>query len=230
MAQILIFQHVSYEGPAAITDWAAAAGHSIKTHEWYISPEAPTELPELLVVMGGPMNVDDTNEYPWLPAEKAFIRQALDADIPVLGICLGAQLIAAALGEKVYPNVQQELGWLPITLTPAARQHPMLCTFPQALHVFHWHGDTFDLPPGAIRLGSTQACLNQGFALGKCIGLQFHIEIDRSVLTQLIADHRLPDWQGSHVSSSENILTDATQYQQPCRETLFRLLDRWATA
>jgi len=226
--RILVFKHVPYEGPAAIQDWATAVGHSITEHEWYESPQAPTSLPAYLIVMGGPMNVDDERDYPWLAAEKAYIRQAIDAEIPVLGICLGAQLIAAALGKRVFQNSHQELGWRPLTLADTARRHPALATFPDQLPVFHWHGDTFDLPDRALLLGSTDGCAHQGFAVGKCIGLQFHIEIDQIILKELIESQLLPDWQGPYISRPEQLLSNAARYQSACRDTLFRLLDCWS--
>lgn len=229
MPRIFVLKHVPYEGPAAIADWAAKAGHELSLHEWYQTPEAPAEFPDYLIVMGGPMNVDDEQDYPWLAAEKAYLRKAIDAGTPVLGICLGAQLIAAALGKKVYPGKYQEFGWLPLSLTSEAAEHPLLSAFPNPLMVFHWHGDTFDLPDGATLLGSTTDCVNQGFAVGKCIGLQFHIEIDQSLLRGLIADHLLPDWQGPYISAPNQIISDASLYHSECKETLFRLLDRWAT-
>ncbi len=230
MPKILVFKHVPYEGPAAISDWAAAAGFEIAEHNWYKSPHAPIDLPEYLIVMGGPMNVDDEQDHPWLTEEKAYLLRAIEADIPILGICLGAQLIAAALGKPVFPNVHQELGWLPLSLTNAAPQHPVLSAFSDQLPVFHWHGDTFELPEGATLLGSTEVCVNQGYAVGKCIGLQFHIEIDGGVLKELIADERLPAWSGPYISKSDDILTDAALHQSACKETLFRLLDRWVNS
>jgi GMP synthase (glutamine-hydrolysing) len=236
MPRILVFKHVPYEGPATITDWAARAGHVIDIHEWYQTPTAPDELPDYLIIMGGPMNVDEEQEYPWLAAEKTYIRKALDADIPVLGICLGAQLIAAVLGEKVYPGPHRELGWLPLTFAPEASQHSTLRAFTELnsdadsddVNVFHWHGDTFDLPAGATLLGSTDGCRNQGFAWRNAVGLQFHIEMDQSVLTKLIQEHRLPEWSGIYIASSEAILSDTTKYQTACRKILFRLLGLWS--
>ncbi|MEM1158640.1 MAG: type 1 glutamine amidotransferase [Verrucomicrobiota bacterium] len=227
MPNILVLKHVPYEGPAMIRDWATAAGCDIAEHHWYQIPQAPTSLPEHLIIMGGPMNVDDEQAHPWLAAEKVYIRQAIAADIPVLGICLGAQLIAAALGKHVFPNPHQELGWLPLSRTDAASQNPVLSAFPDQLPVFHWHGDTFELPDGATLLGSTEGCINQGFAIEKCIGLQFHIEISHSVIKELINDTRLPDWSGPYISQPKDILSGAEYHQASCKDTLFDLLDRW---
>ena len=227
MSRLLVLKHAPYEGPAAIAEWAASQGHELTEHAWYETPQAPTTMPDALVVMGGPMNVDEEDAYQWLATEKEFIRQIIAAEVPILGICLGAQLIAAALGKRVFPNDQQELGWLPLSRTDAASRHPALSVFPDQLSVFHWHGDTFELPDGAILLGSTEGCLHQGFAVGNCIGLQFHIEIDQACLQGLITENRLPAWEGPFIASAESILSDAEQHQTPCRETLFQLLDRW---
>lgn len=229
MSQLLVFKHVSYEGPAAISDWATLAGFELIEHNWYETPDAPVSLPDFLIVMGGPMNIDDKAEFPWLKLEKDYIREAIAADIPVLGICLGAQLIAAALGRQVFPNSHQELGWLPLSLTEEAKRHAVLSTFPDHLCVFHWHGDTFELPEGATPLGSTPGCSNQGFAVGKCIGLQFHLEIDQPVLRKLISGNYLPNWNGTYVSKPDDILAHSAHHQPTCKNILFRLLDRWSS-
>jgi len=227
VSRILVFKHVPYEGPAAIREWADCSGHEIIEHNWYQTHNPPTSLPEYLIVMGGPMNVDEEQEFPWLMEEKAYLRQAMAANIPILGICLGAQLIAAALGKPVFPNTHQELGWQALACTDAALQHPVLSAFPDQLPVFHWHGDTFELPDESTLLGSTPCCKNQGFAIGKSIGLQFHIEIGHDQLTELIQSQKLPDWSGPFISSPTEILKDATNHQAACQNTLYQLLDRW---
>ena len=142
--------------------------------------ESPT-LPDvddldLLIIMGGPMSINDEAGYPWLAAEKEFIRSAIEKDKAVIGICLGAQLIAGAMGAAVYPNREKEIGWFPIAgeMTDGAQES---FSFPEELLVFHWHGETFDLPHGAVRLAAGAACKNQAFQLGRrVIGLQFHLE------------------------------------------------------
>lgn len=129
---------------------------------------------DLLIIMGGPMSANDESTLPWLRAEKVFIRDAVESGVSVLGVCLGAQLIASALGARVWRNPQKEIGWFPVEGVTA--EHNAF-SFPKELAVFHWHGETFDLPRGAVQLAKTIACENQAFQIGrKVIGLQFHLE------------------------------------------------------
>lgn len=130
-----------------------------------------------LVVMGGPMSVGDTEACPWLEDELALIAEAIAAGKSVVGVCLGAQLIAAALGARVYPNAAKEIGWLPIRLTDQARGLDFCDGLPAEQTVFHWHEDTFDLPAGAVHLAESEACANQAFLIdGRVLGLQCHLE------------------------------------------------------
>ena len=123
------------------------------------------------------MGANDDALLPWLGPEKRFIRHAIDARKRVLGICLGAQLIAAVLGARVFPNEQKEIGWFTIRRSADAVKYPLGAVFPKQIEAFHWHGDTFDLPAGTIRLSSSDACLNQAFAYGDhVLALQFHLE------------------------------------------------------
>ena len=169
-------QHVPFEGPGHIKAWLDAAGYSLTCSRLFESISFPQpEAVDLLIVMGGPMSVNDEGDYPWLAPEKAFIAQVITAGRPVLGICLGAQLIAASQGARVYPNHHKEIGWFPVSGTPS-KKGPVF-QFPPSLEVFHWHGETFDLPSGAVRLAESRACRNQAFQLGRrVIGLQFHLE------------------------------------------------------
>jgi len=185
-------QHVPFESLGHIEDWAKAEGMEISRTRLFAEEKLPaTESFDWLVVMGGPMGIYDHEAHPWLEAEKDFIRQAIDSGKTVLGICLGAQLIADVLGAKVYPGPQKEIGWFPIQRAAGA---PGL--LPEALTVFHWHGDTFDLPAGAARLASSEACQNQGFVYNdRVVGLQFHMETTPASMDALIENcgHELVD-------------------------------------
>ncbi len=176
-------QHVPFEGLGIIKPWAEANGFKISCSRLYAGEKLPKmEAFDWLIVMGGPMGIFDDTEYPWLVAEKEFIKRAVDTNKTVLGICLGAQLMADVLGAKVYPGPQKEIGWFPIQ---RAQNAPML--IPEELMVFHWHGDTFELPDGAVRLASSEACANQGFVYNhRAIGLQFHMETTPESMNALI--------------------------------------------
>lgn len=172
-------QHVSFEGPGSIAAWAERKGHSLTYTRFYAQERLPApDAIDWLVVMGGPMGVDDEAAYPWLRQEKEFIKAAVSEGKTVIGICLGAQLIAGVLGAGVYPNPQKEIGWFPVQLTGDALGHSLFEGFPEELTVFHWHGDTFDLPENALPIASSRACRNQGYLYReRVLGLQFHFEI-----------------------------------------------------
>ena len=185
-----VFTHVGFEGPAAIADIAAERGVIVRTHQ--LGDGDP--LPELdtiqrLVVMGGPMGALDDAEHPFLAQERRLLADAVDHDVPVLGICLGAQLLAAALDARVYPGPEAEIGAGTVNLTPAANDDPVLGVIDtKTLAVFHWHGDTFDLPADAMRLASSERYENQAFRVGTAYGFQFHVEL-RARDTDLVRSH-----------------------------------------
>jgi len=173
------FQHVPFEGIGHIKAWLTEHTFSIThTHFFDGEPLPAQDEVDLLIVMGGPMSVNDEAELPWLVAEKAFIRQAIDAGKPVLGICLGAQLIANALGAEVHRNRHTEIGWFPVRRVDTAQTEARSFGFPAEMTVFHWHGETFEIPAGGVRLAENDACRNQAFQYGdKVLGLQFHLEM-----------------------------------------------------
>ena len=171
-----VLQHVPFEGLGSIQRWLDTQGASVswtRFHESTAVLPSPDDI-DLLIVLGGPMSVNDEAALPWLVDEKRFVGECLRAGKPVLGICLGAQLMANALGARVYPGSQKEIGWFPIEGLPV----PEGCfAFPASAQVFHWHGETFDLPPGAVHLARSAACPNQAFQFGpRAIALQFHLE------------------------------------------------------
>jgi GMP synthase-like glutamine amidotransferase len=176
--RIHYFQHVPVEGLGSIGRWIRDRGYHLTGTRLYQNDPVPhIEGTDLLIVMGGPMGVHDEDRFPWLAVEKRLIEKAVSRGKAVLGICLGAQLIADVLGAEVYPNRTREIGWFPIELTEAGRSSPLFGFLPDRLEVFHWHGDTFDLPAGAVHIARSEACIHQAFVYNeRIIGLQFHLE------------------------------------------------------
>ena len=199
-------QHVPFEGLGSIAAWLAAAGYETTgTHFYHAATLPDLHDFDLLVIMGGPMSVDDEREFPWLRSEKAFIRAAVEAGKSILGVCLGAQLIASALGSRVVRNPFKEIGWFPVFGTAAAE--PAAFCFPPSVEVFHWHGDTFDLPRGSIHLARSAGCENQAFQLGQSvIGLQFHLETTPASAQTLVAHCRAELSPAQYVQSEATIL------------------------
>ena len=162
--RIHALQHVPFEGLGKIEEWAAKADHSIKSTRLHLHEPLPSiDSFDTLLVMGGPMGANDDGKYRWMRGEKLLIELAIQKEKKVLGVCLGAQLLAHVLGAKVYPNSQKEIGWFPIELNPPNVRHHPLSVLPQRTTVFHWHGDTFDIPKGATHLARSRACEKSGF-------------------------------------------------------------------
>jgi GMP synthase (glutamine-hydrolysing) len=176
---VLVLQHIACEPPGAFEDVLRAAGadiHRVELDEG--DPLPPWQDYVAIVAMGGPMSVNDDAELPWLTLEKQAIAEAVRAGVPYWGSCLGVQLLAASLGARVYPGTQPEVGVLPVTLTDEARADPVFAEIPAEFLTLQWHGDTFDLPEGAVRLASSPAYPNQGFRFGQtAYGVQFHVEV-----------------------------------------------------
>lgn len=201
------FQHVSFEGPGSIEPWMLSKGYELTNTRFFESTDLPDpEAIDLLVIMGGPMSVNDEDKFPWLVLEKQFVREIIESGKPVLGICLGAQIIASAMGEKVFANPEKEIGWLPVHAVAAIDGSTF--KFPPSEVVFHWHGETFDLPPGAIRLANSEGCENQAFQLGeRVIGLQFHLETTSESAREIVANCRAELVPSRYVQTEEEILT-----------------------
>ena len=180
MSRIAVLRHVPHETAGTVQSFLNEAG--LDWHYVNLFGEAPERLDPGdaagLVVLGGPMNVDQVDAYPWLLPELAWIREALDAELPILGVCLGAQLLAKALGANVAPNHVKEIGWHRIELTEEAEDDRLFAGCGTSQTVFQLHGDTFALPEGAVHLARSRQCENQAFRYGRsAYGLQFHIEM-----------------------------------------------------
>jgi GMP synthase (glutamine-hydrolysing) len=224
--KISVFQHAASEGPGEIGAWAERAGHAVQVHHLYRGDRLPAaDSFDLLVVMGGEMNIYQYRDYPWLKPERQLIAAALAGGRRVVGICLGAQLAADALGARVAQNPEHELGWFPVDFSDEGRAlYPEL---PASASVLHWHGDTFELPPGATRLASSPACPEQGYVVpGKCLGLQFHLEVDPPLVKQFVAGQG--GWpSGPWVQKPEAILGEAAAHCETNKRFLCAMLDRF---
>jgi GMP synthase-like glutamine amidotransferase len=180
-------QHVPFEDLGIIATWAEEKNILVSRTAFYLNEELPVvDSFDLLVVMGGPMGVHDEDKYGWLKTEKEFIKESIHKKKVVLGICLGAQLIAGVLGAKVYKNPAREIGWFSVRKNTKSESKDT-GLFPDEFYAFHWHGDTFDIPEGSIPIGESGACKNQGFIYKKrVIALQFHLESTQAGIENLI--------------------------------------------
>jgi len=215
--------HVPFEGLGSIEPWLKAEGYEITRTDFFRDPTLPEiETIDLLIVMGGPMSVNDGDTFPWLAQEKKFIRHCIESGKPVLGVCLGAQLIASALGAKVFRNPVKEIGWFPIE---GVKANSSSFAFPQATEVFHWHGETFDLPPGATLLASSKGCTNQAFQLGRSvIGLQFHLETTLESARDIVANCRDELIPSLYVQKEKQILSAPPERYRAINELMGSVL------
>ncbi|MGQ0622209.1 MAG: type 1 glutamine amidotransferase [Panacagrimonas sp.] len=218
-------QHAEHEDLGCIGPWLASRKATVNMTRLHAGQSLPgVDEFDWLIVMGGPMNIYEYEAHPWLVAEKQLIRSAIDRGRTVLGICLGSQLIADVLGGPVTRNAHSEIGWFEVALNPEGRKQLLFADWPDRFVAFHWHGDTFAIPPGAENLMSSQACSNQGYVWkGRVVGLQFHLEVTA-------ADARVWFEHGSprperYVQTPEFILEDLDRYALNNR-LMVRLLDR----
>ncbi|MBU4440199.1 MAG: type 1 glutamine amidotransferase [Acetobacterium sp.] len=208
--RIHYLQHVPFENPGSILAWAKTNQCDVTSTQLH-NDEALPEVNEFdwLVVMGGPMNIYEEDQYPWLKAEKELIKAAIKTNKVVIGMCLGSQLIADIIGGKVVQNKQKEIGWFPIMFSEKAKASPLFSFFPDNPVVFHWHGDTFvDLPQEATIIAENAACKNQAFVYQQRVfGFQFHLENTLPIIEDLITncgDEMIP---GDYVQSPQEVLS-----------------------
>ena len=214
MNEVLVFQHDPFEDLGFFAEVLQNQGTSFRTIRLFHGevPAEDWEQTSALIILGGPMSASDEEQYPFLRWEKTIIRAAIDEAVPLLGVCLGAQLIAAALGVPVYHGSVKEIGWYPISITPHGQVDSSLGYIPESAVVFQWHGDGFDLPTGAQRLASSVYYENQAFRLGKNIyGLQFHLEMTAEMIERWI-DERSKDLAQVPYIYPERIVSDTQNY------------------
>jgi GMP synthase-like glutamine amidotransferase len=221
----IIVQHVEFESEAMIAVWLKIKGIPVVKVRADLGEAFPAVATEdFIVLMGGPMSVNDETEFPFLAEEKKWVADAVSRKIKILGICLGAQMIASSLGKKVYKNLHREIGWFPLTLT----DHEFSKFLKSSQRVFHWHGETFDLPEGAHLLASTTACVNQAFLLDHhVLGLQFHLEMTEESVSRLI-DNCGTELDGSlFVQEVDDLLGMPAHYYQEAHAALYQMLEKF---
>jgi GMP synthase-like glutamine amidotransferase len=229
MLRAHVLQHARFESPSNLAVWLRARGAALATTRlWAGDPLPAPEAFDWLLVMGGAMNADEESRYPWLTEEKRAIERAIAAQKHVIGVCLGSQLIARVLGAKVTRNRFPEIGWFPIERVESAQASAVGRVLPASAEVFHWHGDTFTLPQGAVQLARSAACEQQAFAYGeRVLALQFHPEMTPEstlAFAETGADELVP---GPWIQTREAMLADGSRYAR-LEALLARLLQAFA--
>lgn len=240
--RILLLQHDPLDGPGTLLDWAKERGHSLAT--CMICEGEPLPSPagfDLLVSLGGPMGAYDEEKHPWLAEEKEYLREAFSSGKRILGLCLGCQLLADALGGKAFRHTCKEFGWQPIEPLPEGREWfstasplPLMDQGRKGtFHAFQWHGDTYTLPPGAIHLARNEAAEHQAFLLkgpsgSTVLGLQFHLEWTEPMAREALAEPGVAPPPSPFVQTPEEILRNPSLFQE-ARERFFTMMDRLVT-
>jgi GMP synthase-like glutamine amidotransferase len=222
-------QHAAFEGLGRIAGWAAQNGCPVTGSRMFAGDALPpTGSFDMLVIMGGPMSVNDELVHPWMAGEKRFIDQVIQAGKMVLGICLGAQLIAGVVGARIRPADHKEIGWYTVEKTRAAHDAAAGRALADRAEAFHWHGETFEMPHGAVHLARSQACENQAFAMGpRIVGLQYHLETTPTSASALIAHCRHELVKAPYVQTAGEIRSQPDRFEVLNLE-MDRLLDYFA--
>lgn len=229
--RVHVVQHVEFEGPGCIRTWVENNGLIYSSS--LISKDENLPDPgdiDLLVLMGGPMSVYEDQRYPWLRKEKRYIEKCIGREKKILGICLGAQLVADVLGASVRKGFFKEIGWHPVFFTSAAELVALVDGLPDVLMPFHWHGDVFDIPDGAVRLARSAACVNQAFSYGgNILGMQFHLESSPRGIDELIRNcsGEIEETDEPYIQSSAEIVK-YMEYSNACNEMMIRILDNFS--
>lgn len=228
--KVHFIQHVSFEHPGYLLQWAEKQQHSTSFTKIFEQASFPSvDEFDMLIVMGGPLSVNEENKYEWLKAEKQFIKASIEANKKILGICLGSQLIAEVLGGKVYTHTQKEIGWWPVKKVNEQKHHPFIMDMPGEFITFHWHGDTFQLPPGAQLLFSSEACTNQAYLYNNQVaGLQFHLEATPQLISNMLEHERGELIKAPYIQTETEIKQKAQQYCEVQQNYLTYFLTNFA--
>ena len=224
--KIRCFMHVPFEGPGIMADWIQEKGHHLECTRFYEGESLPEASGvDLLIIMGGPMNVFDFHIHPWMQEEIEWVGDFIQSGKPVLGICLGAQIIATALGEEVYPGPEKEIGWHTLQFLPSLGEFRIFKDLPVSRKVLHWHGDTFNIPAGALRIACSQLFPNQGFIYNRrVVALQFHLEVTPETVKGMVEHCGDELVEGNHIQTAGEILSE-TGYFEANPQVLFQFLD-----
>jgi GMP synthase (glutamine-hydrolysing) len=227
----LVLQHIACEPPGVYEDVMREQGVALTRVELDEGERLPDWREfELIVAMGGPMSVNDVEEFPWLKEERQVIHDAVHAGTPFFGACLGAQLLAASLGGRVYQGTRPEVGFLPVTLTEAARRDPVFAQIPAELLTFQWHGDTFTLPRGAVRLAGSPGYRNQALRFGRtAYGVQFHLEVSAEMAQEWA---KVPEYAAALTrvlgpGGADRLLAEFTRRADELARHARGLFERW---
>lgn len=214
MKNVLVLKHVEFEGPGLFHDIFIDLGYRVDNCMVWKEKLPNLDNYAAILIMGGSMSVNDTQEYPWLIKEKEFIGEAIKQDKIVIGVCLGAQLISNVLGEDVYLSSEPEIGWYPIEYKDES-----------LVNVFHWHGETYDLPHGAELLASSAVCENQIYKYGKrVLALQCHLEMDKKALYAIIDNCKDELYDGRFIMTENQMLIGYDVYSKESRHFLEKIL------
>jgi GMP synthase-like glutamine amidotransferase len=202
--RVHVLQHVPFEGLGSIGPWLEKQEAKVSYTRFFASTRLPSpNAIDMVIIMGGPMSANNEDKLPWLVPEKQFIHDVVLRGVPVLGVCLGAQLIAAAMGARVYRNPVSEIGWFSVRRVATPKGN---FAFPEECMVFHWHGETFDLPVGAVHIAESDGCKNQAFQLNRnAVGLQFHLETTLESVSALLDNCRQDLVSGPYIQSEAEI-------------------------
>lgn len=225
MKKVLVFRHVPHETLGTLESFINSRDLNIEYCDLFRNspfPNDPNDY-QLIISMGGPMNADETDRYPFLARERSFLKNAIHLGKSVFGICLGSQIIARALDAKVYSGPKKEIGWYPVVLTTEGQNDPVLASCGMKSTVFHWHGDTFDIPAGASRLASSDLYPNQAFRFNRNVyAFQFHIEITPEIISLWAEENKDELRSLTPVTSKDQLMQDSQKYMN----SLTRITDK----